>query len=109
MSLGDYPDRLRIEQRSISGRAANGEDVYAWVLVATLWGKFTPLRGRELIAAKQQQAEVVASFSVYYRSDIVPEMRVVFRGMAYDIESVIDIGGRREELELLTKQGLTNG
>lgn len=109
MSLGDYPDRLRIERREISGRAPNGEDVYAWVLVATLWGKFSPLRGRELIAAKQQQAELIASFALYYRADIVPEMRVVFRGLPYDIESVIDIGGRREELELLTKQGLTNG
>lgn len=109
VSLGDYPDRIRIEQRVAAGKAANGEDIFAWALISLRWSKYTPLRGKELIAAHQQQAETVASFKMHYTSTIVPEMRIVFRGALYDIESVIDIGGAREELELLCKKGLVDG
>lgn len=109
MSLGNYPDRIRVEQRVVSGKAGNGEDLFAWALVRPLWAKYEPLNGRELMAAQQQQAETIARFRMYYRTDIEAEMRITFGGKRYDIESVIDVGGRREELELMCKTGLTDG
>jgi SPP1 family predicted phage head-tail adaptor len=74
-----------------------------------VWAQFDPIRGREYYSAKQEQAETLARFCIRYRADIVPEMRILFGGQFYDIEDVINVRGLNVELELMTREGLTNG
>lgn len=108
MRSGQLKDRITIQQKAVS-RGAMGKEVVTWTDLATVWAQFEPLRGREYFSAKQEQAETNARFWMRYRSDVAPEMRVSFRGKVYDIESVIDYRGQRRGLELMTREGVTNG
>lgn len=48
-----------------------------------------PLSGRELVAAQQVHSRVTTRITVRYRPGILPEMRVVHRGIYYNIEAVV--------------------
>ena len=109
MNPGEYTDRVRIEEKSVTRDASIGSEIVSWALVATIWAKYDPLRGQEFFSAKQNQSSTLTRFRMHYRSDITKEMRIVFRGLCYEIDSVIDVGGRRTELEVMTTEGLTNG
>lgn len=101
--------RVTIQQRSTTRETDMGSEIVGWADVATVWAQFDPIRGREYYSAKQEQAETVARFRISYRTDIVSKMRVVFRGKFYDIEDVINVRGLNADLELMTREGLTNG
>jgi SPP1 family predicted phage head-tail adaptor len=109
MSFSDYTDRITIQRKSVTRDAGIGSEIVGWALVATVWAKYEPVRGAEYFTGKQMQAETIARFRMHYRADVEEKMRIVFGGRFYDIDSTIDVGGRRTELELMTTQGLTNG
>lgn len=83
---------------------ANGEPNTEWVdLLPAVSASIEPLRGRELFAAQEHQADVDVRVRVRYREGIEPTMRVVHEGRVYDIRAVLDAELRHRELELLTK------
>ncbi len=100
MRAGELRHRVTIQQKSVV-RGTYGEEDVAWTDVATVWGSVEPLQGREFIEAKQTQAEITTRIRIRYRSGISPEMRAVWDGHIYDIEAVIDVGGRKRELQLM--------
>ena len=69
-----------------------------------------PLSGRELIAAQQVHSRVTTRITVRYRPGMLPEMRVVHRGVYYNIEAVIpdDLSGFRH-CTLLCYSGTNDG
>lgn len=82
----------------------NGEPNTAWVdFLPRVSASVEPLRGRELYAAQEHQADVDVRIRIRYREGIEPTMRVVHDGRVYDIRAVIDPDLRHRELELLTK------
>ncbi|HEY1182232.1 MAG TPA: phage head closure protein [Rhodocyclaceae bacterium] len=108
MRAGQLRDRITIQQRTVT-RGSMGAPVDTWTDVATVWAQFDPLRGREFFSAKQEQTENSVRFWIRYRAGIETKMRIVFAGKHYDIEAVIDARGRRQMLEIMTREGLTNG
>ncbi len=79
-----------------------------WVDIATVRAEVKPISGRELLAADAEMSEVTVRVWMRYRSDITPACRMVYRGLNYDIQSVIpDVKSTR--LELLCKQGVSDG
>lgn len=94
-------------QHLVSGSPAykpNGEPDEEWVdLLTPVRMSIEPLRGRELYAAQEHHAQVDTRIRMRYRSGIDAKMRVVFRGLVYDILAVLDSELRRVELELLAK------
>ena len=105
MRAGDLRHRVTIQQKSVV-RDTYGEEDVTWTDVATVWGSVEPLQGREFIEAKQTQAEITTRIRMRYRSGILPEMRAVWDGHIYDIEAVIDVGGRKRELHLMCTEVL---
>jgi SPP1 family predicted phage head-tail adaptor len=108
MRAGQMRDRITIQQRTVT-RGAMGAPVDAWADVATVWAQFDPLRGREFFSSKQEQTENSVRFWIRYRAGIENKMRISFGGKYYDIEAVIDVRGRHQTLEIMTREGLTNG
>ena len=85
---------------------AIGEPVKTWANLASvpdMWAEVTPLRGAELFASQQIAGEADTRFRVRYRDDLGAEMRVVYEGANYDIQSILEIG-REEGLEILAKK-----
>ncbi len=107
IAAGRLSERIAIEQKSVT-RAANGEEVVTWTTYATTWAEVTPLRGREFFAAAQMQDSIDYRIRIRYRSGVVPQMRIMWRGTPLDIVSVIDVGAMREELEIMCASGVRN-
>ena len=62
----------------------------SWSAFAEVWASVEPLSAREFIASQATQAQVTARIVIRYRADVVPTMRVLHRGKAYQIEGVLE-------------------
>ncbi len=104
---GDLDQRVTLQSKSVT-RAANGEEVVTWADVATVWAQVHELRGREYFAGAQLQDTTDVRVRLRYRSGVVREQRLLWRGAPLDIVSVIEVG-RKDSLELMCLSGVRNG
>lgn len=96
--------RVTLQQR-VAGVDARGQAVNTWSDVATVWAQVQPLRGREFFAAGQMQSVVDVRIRINYRADVQPTWRVLWRNRAHDVSGVIDVDGKRQQLELMCASG----
>lgn len=108
LGAGAFDQRIVIESDTPS-RNAIGEEVSSWGTFATVWARVEPIRGNEFFAAAQMQDATDHRVTIRYRSDITRDMRIVWRGLNLDIVSIIDVGGKKENLELMCIEGVRNG
>lgn len=110
-SAGELDKRIRIERRSQDGdaRDSHGQPVDPWVLVVECWAKVEPIRGREFFSAERVQSEVTTRFTIRNRAGILPTMRVVWRGNAFEVTDVIEPRAALDTLELMCIDGLRDG
>lgn len=96
---------VRIEVRSSTQDAA-GEPVYAWSTFATVRAAMQRATGRELFESQQRNGRVPTIFRIRYLDGVTPAMRLVLlsTNAVYDIISVVDEEGRREEMVLTTEE-----
>ncbi|HEM8304984.1 TPA: phage head closure protein [Providencia rettgeri] len=105
------PGRLRhkvIFQRADMVKNEYSEREKVWVDIATTRAEVKPISGRELLTAGAELSEITVRVWMRYRSDITSACRMLFQGQIYDIQSVIP-DTKRTRLELLCKQGVSNG
>lgn len=108
LPAGRLDQRITLQTKSVT-RAPNGEEVVTWTDVAVLWARVEPLRGKEWFAAAQVQSAVEYRVTLRWRSAVSRDQRVLWRGTALDIVSVIDVGAGQENLELMCMSGVRNG
>ena len=65
------------------------EEVWVNAFPVMISAEISPLSGRELIAANAVQSNVSTRIRVRYRHGIVASMRVVHRGVYYNIAAII--------------------
>ena len=93
--------RHRLAFKAATGaQNAFGESIETWETYATLWAQLEPLRGEELIHARQVTATVSYRIRVRYNSSIAPAHRAVLGSRIFEINSVINVRHRNRELEL---------
>lgn len=80
-----------------------GQSAGVWQTVApNVPARVTPVRVRQHFAAGTTQDLGSVTIEVRHRTDITADMRALWRGTPYAIQGrPIDIGGRREDLEML--------
>ena len=108
MSIGERRHRV-VFQSSTIVQDDFGEPDQTWATLATVWGLVQPLKGRELFAANQVQAEVTTRIVVRNSSELVdlaPDDRATWNGQTFDIKAVIHRDHRRSELEILAIEHL---
>jgi SPP1 family predicted phage head-tail adaptor len=89
-------------QRPTDTRNDYGEVVEGWEDVITTRASAEPLQGREYFASQQVRSETTTRFRIRWPGmPITPDMRVMFEGRAYDIDSVIDPNERHRELHVM--------
>ncbi|NWK74156.1 phage head closure protein [Acinetobacter sp. SwsAc6] len=79
--------RVVIQQYVDQRDQYNNSTGKVWSEYKTLWGKLSGFSGKDLIAAKAAGSEVIARLKLRKRDDITTEMRVLFKGKAYQITS----------------------
>lgn len=76
----------------------DGSPIESWDTFAYAFAKVEPLVGREFWAAQAVQAEKTVKFTLRWRGDLTPAMRIVFDGKTYKITSIQNIRSANREL-----------
>ena len=101
MNAGGLRHTISIQEKT-GQRDGVGGQVESWTDVLTdIRAEALAIRGREYATLRAAQADITIRFRIRYRAGINPAMRVVWEGNPYGIVEVIDVGGRRSELELM--------
>lgn len=106
MQAGLLRKRITFQGRAVT-RAANGEELETWADHATVWAevKMPPNASsgsteRTQGPVDQVQASLYYEVEVRYRTDLDPQMRVVYDGLALNLLAILDPDGRRRRLVL---------
>lgn len=83
---------------------AGGADV-SWSDVATVWASVMVLSGRERPAGERMEARRRLQVLIRYRSDVTPDMRLMWQGRVLDIRTLCDIDGKRHMLLIDCEEG----
>lgn len=108
MEAGRLNQQIVIQSPTTTQNAI-GEPVTTWVEVATVWAAIEDMTGREFQAAQAAQNGVETRIRVRWRDGLTPTMRALAGGRIYDIQAVLDRDGRKTELQLMCRRGVSNG
>jgi SPP1 family predicted phage head-tail adaptor len=95
-------DRKVTIQRKLSTPNGVGGEVITYETRCTPWARVRHLTGRELFLAQQVVAGAQVEFTIAYRADLAETDRVLWKGQAYDVQHLAEVG-RNEDLRILAK------
>lgn len=102
MRAGTLRDRITIQRLSTSlGQWGRDGD---WHDLATCFASVRPDSGDERFADSGVTSEVTYTVRLRYRKDLTSADRFIYRGKTLELLSVVDVDGRRRELEVKCKQ-----
>lgn len=105
---GNLDKRVTLERR-IEADDDTGDPVPTWTQYAQVWAHVAPTSGGEVLAEGQIHAQRMTRFSIRYRTDVLPTDRIVFDGVPYNIEAVLQRELRIDETTLIASDGLNAG
>lgn len=91
-------------QQPVETQDSAGAVVASWVTYADLRAAYEPQSGREGLTEDHVQAFGTVRFRTRYIAGVTPKMRVLFDSRVFNIQSVIDVGGRGKQLHILTEE-----
>ncbi|WP_049237252.1 phage head closure protein [Moraxella canis] len=108
MRASQLRKKIKVHQKTIS-RSATGAVTSKWAHILDLSAQFTPLSGKDIIAAQAAGTDITARAMIRYRDDIDHTMRIEHGGRMYEIvgEPLADNGSGKEYLTLMLK-GVTD-
>jgi len=83
---------------------ANRKPTRTYSTLAQVWADMSYTTGTESVVADQVEARNLVVFTIRYRSDVTPQMRVLYNSKYYEITAVLDREGRRRMLDLATTE-----
>lgn len=107
-SIGALDSRVLLQSRSVVVDEV-GQETITWTDEATVWAEVQQLRGRELFAAAGTVYENTTRVRIRHRTDVQATWRLVWNGKNHDITAVIEVGGRKDLLELMCTEGTKDG
>jgi len=102
MNPGKLRHRVAILQKQTT-IDPDGYPIETWEPLYSAWAKVEPISGREYYQAAAVQAQHQVRFTMRYRKDITPAMRLRWDGEDYEIKAVIDLEGRRRWLQIMVE------
>lgn len=110
MRAGKLRHRVTIQAPGMTQDPNTGEMLTGWADWATVQASVEPLSAREFIAAQAAQSEVTARIVIRYRDGVLPTMRILHRGLIYNIQGVLpDADSGREYITLPVSAGVNDG
>jgi SPP1 family predicted phage head-tail adaptor len=108
MRAGNLNKRVVFESAQSSDDAGGG-NVVTWTNFATVWGGFSPERGRERLEAGRVEGASMGVLRVRSSSQtrqITTAYRVKIDGVPYNIRSIENPDQRNRGLEMLVEKGV---
>jgi len=105
MQAGFLRHRVEI-QKATESQNTVGEAVKTWATAASVWARVSPLRGSEYFTAMQTKASVDTKITMRKNAfpTLSPKHRIRFGARIFDIESVIDVDGLGDAMEVNCKE-----
>lgn len=94
--------RIKIYRQTPTRTPTGAVRVGQWEHILTLWGQFSPLSVKDVIAGQAQETQITARVKIRHRSDIDGTLRLQYAGKMYEIvgEPLADNGSGKEYLTL---------
>lgn len=73
------------------------------------WAKIEYLKGREFWAAKAVEAETTVKFTIRYRADITPDMKIDAGSRMFNITGILPVDNKKTYLVIHGKEVETVG
>jgi len=96
-------NKIIVIESSAMGTDAYGGETLVWSEFTTVWAAVYPIKGRELIAAQAAQSQLTTTFEIRYWKGVVADMRILYDGNYYEIESVIDPQEKHLKMLIMAK------
>lgn len=109
LRTGSLRHTVRIEERVPNKDKMGGQSGEWRVWRAGVAASIEPLKGKELFNAEQAQSEMIGRCKIRYREGLRPDMRIVYRGVAYGITVILNPSMKNEYLEIMLNQGKNEG
>lgn len=77
------------------------EEVQVPKKIDAIWADVSPVRGKEYLEAQKIVSEMQYKVTTRYRDFIKPDMFIKWQGKELNINSIIDISGREEHMEIM--------
>lgn len=103
MRSGQLQHRITIQERSETQDRFGGNkplftDLKGW------WAAIEPLQGREFFSNQQMGGETTHRIRIRYCPFITIKHRIKYKTRYFDIENIIDLKERNEEMHLMCKE-----
>lgn len=91
-------DQEIVIQSYVESRGANGESIWTFSTLYSLWAKVTPSGGSESQSDEEKLASIIIDCEVRATGLTLNEtMRIVWRGKTFNITSIDEFGSRLNE------------
>lgn len=102
MVIGKLRHKIAIQSCTV-GVGARGQTTRTYAAFASPYAEIIDTGGREFVAGMKLAAEITKLIRIRYLAGLTPRHRVAIGSDYFDINSVVDMTGKREELFLLCK------
>lgn len=107
MNAGMLNKRIIFQQYSKGGTNENGfplTEEQRWQDHKKVWAGMKTLKGKEYYAAAATQNENQVKFITRYHAGINADMRIKMGERVFEIQSVVDVDDKHEELNIMAKE-----
>lgn len=107
MQAGKLKHRIQIEEPVVVGKSPMNADIVEYTPYLVTWSRIRPIRGREYLEGKMEQADATAEilFRAQAGKTVTPDMRVVFGKRIYEIVSPpVDVNELGKEVQLMCRE-----
>lgn len=102
MSAGRYRCRVELLRPTATKDGMGGTNTQ-YSVAGIVWAGIEPLKGVPLFEEKRQGTLITVKIVMRYRSDVSEKWRVKYQGVAYEIDTPIDVGMRHRQLECMCR------
>jgi len=107
---GQLRHRVSLQAQVQTQDPDTGEVLVSWQTIAQPWAEIMPMSAREFVAAAANQSEVRGRITIRYRATVKAAMRILHRGMIYNIFGVMpDPDSGIEHQTLMVGEGVNQG
>lgn len=104
INAGRLNKRIIIQRKT--GSASSMTEPETLGTVKTVWACLEPLQGKAYFEANRQNSEVTIKITIRYLQGITPDMQILFGTRIFEIISIINVGERNCEMQLMCREVL---
>lgn len=106
MNFSKLRHRVTLLRPSGAVKNSMNEDVPSYVPVKTVWACVQPMTGKEYAEAQKIRAETTYKIAMRHFPGLLPDMRLEYKGRRFDIISVLNLGEKNEEMQLVAVEAV---